>query len=61
MPGIETRAPLRTETSSGFAAAEALAGARLEFAHRGRDLVLQARREIQTAGRRGRTPGTARS
>ena len=35
MPGIETRAPLRTETSSGLAAiAEAFAGTLLEFAHR---------------------------
>ncbi len=40
IPGIETRAPLRTETSNGIVgAAEALAGPSLELGHRGADLA----------------------
>jgi hypothetical protein len=41
MPGIEARAPERTETSSGFDVAEALAGQLLDRGQAGVDLVGQ--------------------
>ncbi len=43
MPGIETRAPLRTETSSGSASiAEALSGTRFQLVHCALDLTVEA-------------------
>ena len=60
MPGIETRAPLRTETSSGSAAApKRLPRARLELAHRGAELVGQP--VGQTPTRLVERAGTRRS
>ena len=53
MPGIEARAPERTETSSGFACvAELSAGDALDVAERGLDLRLKLGRVASSCWRR---------
>ena len=60
MPGIETRAPLRTETKQRVGRdAEAFAGALLELAHRRAHAGLQTVRETPAGAVERR--GTSRS